>query len=91
MLWAGRIQNHIRPFFLSACFKQFYIRDGGHEEVISNGGRLKPAFAEIDKKQTMIDLRGISTNWFENQLCSSIRFSRLRARYGTTSQSLSRR
>ncbi len=32
----------------------------------------------------MIDLRLISTNWFENQLCPSIRLSRLRARYGTT-------
>jgi hypothetical protein len=30
--------------------------------LISNGGRFKPAFAKRDKKQTMIDLRGISTN-----------------------------
>ncbi len=37
----------------------------------------------------MIDLRGISTNWFKNQLCPSIRLSRLRAWYGTTSKSLS--
>jgi hypothetical protein len=34
-------------------------------------GGLKPAFAERDKKQTMIDLRGIFTNWFKNQLCPS--------------------
>jgi hypothetical protein len=34
-------------------------RDGGHEQLVSNG---KPAFAKRDKKQTMIDLRGISTN-----------------------------
>jgi hypothetical protein len=34
----------------------------------SNGERLKPALGERDKKQTMIDLRGISTNWFKNQL-----------------------
>jgi hypothetical protein len=40
---------------------------------------FKLAFAERDKKQTMIDLRGISINWFENQLCPSIRLSRLRA------------
>jgi hypothetical protein len=33
--------------------------------LISNGGRFKPAFAKRDKKQTMIDLRGISTNWFK--------------------------
>ncbi len=45
--------------------------------LISNGGRFKLAFAEIDKKQTMIDLRGISTNWIKNQLGSSIRLSRL--------------
>jgi hypothetical protein len=34
--------------------------DGGHEQLISNGGRCKPAFTKIDKKQTMIDFRGIS-------------------------------
>jgi hypothetical protein len=51
----------------------------GHEQLISNGGRFKPVFAESDRKQTMIDLRGISTNWFKNKLCSSIRYSRLRA------------
>jgi hypothetical protein len=45
--------------------------------LISNGGRFKPAFAEKDQKQTMIDLRGISTNWLKNQLCPSIRLSRL--------------
>jgi hypothetical protein len=31
-------------------------RGGGHEQLISNGGRFKPAFAEREKKQTMIDL-----------------------------------
>jgi hypothetical protein len=47
-------------------------KGGGHEQpqLISNGGRFKPAFAEGDKKQTMIDLRGISTNWFNNQFLS---------------------
>jgi hypothetical protein len=25
-------------------------RDGGHEQVISNGGMFKPAFAEIGKR-----------------------------------------
>jgi hypothetical protein len=35
--------------------------NGGHEQLISTGGgRFKPAFTERDKKQTMIDLRGIS-------------------------------
>jgi hypothetical protein len=28
----------------------------GHEQLISNGERVKPAFAERDKKQTMIDI-----------------------------------
>jgi hypothetical protein len=32
-------------------------RSGGHELLILNGGRFKPAFAEIDKKQTMKDLQ----------------------------------
>jgi hypothetical protein len=45
----------------------------GHEQLISNGERFKPAFAERDKKQTMINLRGIPTNWFKNQLCPSTR------------------
>jgi hypothetical protein len=51
---------------------------GGHEqlnELISNGGKFKPAFAKSDKKRTMIDLRGISlfdklvykpATWFKN-------------------------
>jgi hypothetical protein len=39
------------------------ICDGGHEQLISNGERFN------GKKQKMIDLRGISTNWFKNQLC----------------------
>jgi hypothetical protein len=41
--------------------------DCGHEKLISNVGRFKPAFAKRDKKQAMIDLRGILTNWFKNQ------------------------
>jgi hypothetical protein len=47
---------------LRVCAKQMRIRDGGHEQLISNGGRFKPAFAEGNTKQTMIDLRGISSN-----------------------------
>jgi hypothetical protein len=42
-------------------------RGGGHEQLSSNGGRFKPAYAERDKRQTMIDLPGISTNWFTKQ------------------------
>ncbi len=43
------------------------LRDGGHEQLISNSVRFKPAFAKRDEKQTMIDLRRISTNWFKNR------------------------
>ncbi len=32
------------------------------EQLISNGDMFKPVFTKRDKKQTMIDLRGISTN-----------------------------
>jgi hypothetical protein len=39
-------------------------KGGGHKQLISNGGRLKPAFDEKDKKHTTTDLRGISSNWF---------------------------
>jgi hypothetical protein len=38
---------------------------------------FKPAFAKRDKKQTMIVLREIPTNWFKTQLFPSIRLSRL--------------
>jgi hypothetical protein len=47
------------------------LRASGHKLLISNSERFKPAFAERDRKQTMINLRGISPNWFKNQLCSS--------------------
>jgi hypothetical protein len=36
---------------------------------------LKPAFAKRDKKQTLIDIRGISTNRFKNLFCLSTRLS----------------
>ena len=39
---------------------------GDHEQLILNGERFRPAFAERDNKQTIIDLRGNSTNWFKN-------------------------
>ena len=41
------------------CPQYLLRRDGGHEQLISNGERFKPAFAEKDKKQTMINLRVI--------------------------------
>jgi hypothetical protein len=52
-------------------------REGAHQQLISNGGRFKLAFFKKDKKQTMIDLREISTNCIKNQLCPSVRLSRL--------------
>jgi hypothetical protein len=48
------------------------------ETIVMNSDSFKLGFAERDKKQTMIDLRGISTNWLKNQLCPSTRLSRLR-------------
>jgi hypothetical protein len=69
--------------YIDVPFPQFYVAVavGGHGQLISNGEWFKPAFAEErDKKQTMIDLRGISTSWFKNKLCPSPRLSRLRAR-----------
>jgi hypothetical protein len=49
---------------LSTVFGYGYgiCRDGGHEQLISNGEMFKLAFTMRYKKQTMIDLRGISTN-----------------------------
>jgi hypothetical protein len=37
------------------------ICHGGHEQLISHGEMFKPAFTKRDRKQTRIDLRGIST------------------------------
>jgi hypothetical protein len=36
---------------------------------------LKRLFAQRDKKQTMIGLRWIFTNWFKSQLCAPARLS----------------
>ncbi len=41
-------------------------RDYGHEQLFSNGRRFKLAFVKRDRKQTMIDLRGIPTDLFKN-------------------------
>jgi hypothetical protein len=35
---------------------------------ISNSVRFKPALAERDKKQTIFNLRNISTNWFKRKI-----------------------
>ncbi len=69
---------------LETIYRPFTLWNCGHYQLTSNNWRLKPAFAKIEKKQTMTDLRGSSTNCFVNQLCSSIRlFSGLRALYVT--------
>jgi hypothetical protein len=54
-------------------------RDGGHEQLISNGGRIKPVFAQRDQKQTMNDLQGISANWFKKvqivgKVCNQLQY-----------------
>jgi hypothetical protein len=41
-------------FFFEVAENASCIFDGGQEQLISNGKRFKPAFAEIDKKQTVI-------------------------------------
>jgi hypothetical protein len=42
----------------------------GLEQLISNSVRTQLSFAKRNKRQqAMIDLRGISTNWFQNQFC----------------------
>ncbi len=85
--WLFRLQKNGRGtgilFFLTRFLSQtpdigVGFRDGGHEQMISNGARFKSAFAIRDKKQTTVDLRWIPTNWFKNQLCPSIRFQGLR-------------
>ncbi len=60
------------------CLDTGQIRDCGHDQLISSGGRFEPAFAERDKKQTMIDLRWILTNLIWNQLCPSVRWREAR-------------
>jgi hypothetical protein len=47
-------------------YKGLFAGDGGHEQLISNGAAFKPAFAERDNKQEMIDLRGIMLDFLCN-------------------------
>jgi hypothetical protein len=35
-----------------------FSRDGGHEHLISNGGRFELAFAERDMNQTLVSRKG---------------------------------
>ncbi len=71
----GFLPNQTRNPSLTKLHEGFW--DSGREQLISNGGRFKPAFAKRDKKHTMIDFRVIATNWFKNQFCPSIRLSRM--------------
>jgi hypothetical protein len=51
---------------------------GGHDQLISNGRRFKPAFAGRDTKQTMMDILRTSTLVLKPiTVCPSIRLSRL--------------
>jgi hypothetical protein len=45
---------------------------GGHEQLISNSVRFYQAFVNRDKKQKLIDLRGISTNWLPVTVCQGL-------------------
>jgi hypothetical protein len=53
-------------FSAKSSFTSLHLRSPVHVEspLIENGGWFKLAFAERDKKQTVIDLRGISSNWY---------------------------
>jgi hypothetical protein len=44
--------SYVPPLGLLDCG---LCRDDGYEQLISNGGRFKPAFSERDKKRTMRD------------------------------------
>ncbi len=59
----GRTNNTARD---QTVFAVRITETGDHEQLILNGERFRPAFAERDNKQTIIDLRGNSTNWFKN-------------------------
>ncbi len=61
----------------TVAIEDVVCRDGGHEQMISNGRKFKPDLLKRDKKQTMIDRRGIPTDWFQNKLCPSMKVSRL--------------
>ncbi len=71
-------QSGLKTSYVSPLgFLGYGLWDGGHEQLILNGGSFKPAIAKRDKrdeKQTMIDVRGISTYWLKNKLCPSIGF-----------------
>jgi hypothetical protein len=58
-----RSKSEFKPQFLQNS--EFDNRAGGHEQLISNRVCFKPAFAYRDKKQTIIDLRGITTDWLK--------------------------
>jgi len=81
------VHAHPPPFIISTSTSNVVVYAPAEpvvmsDQLISNGGKFKLVFAERDMKQAMIDFRGISANWFKNQLCPSIRFSRLHALRG---------
>ncbi len=49
----------LSKFEIKPQFQEFVIRVGGHEQLISNSVWIKPAFAERDEKQAMIDPRNL--------------------------------
>jgi hypothetical protein len=69
--------QRVRPFRSSLPIGVIHAtmsesREGGHKQLISNGGGFKLAFAERDKKHKMIDLRGISSNWYKTQFLKNL-------------------
>jgi hypothetical protein len=46
----GRQRPMRMPFGPQSDTVTKIIRDGGHEQLISNGGRFKPGFAEKDRQ-----------------------------------------
>jgi hypothetical protein len=87
MLTAAILQASMRAAAIlqasmrAAAILHYYMRRNSETAVMNNDGRFKPAFAKRDRKQAMIGIRGIPTNWFKTKLCPSVRLSRLWALY----------
>ncbi len=70
--------NNNTNFNFLKILSNYTIWDRLSQKTISRYCPFKPASAERDKKLTMIEFRGFSSNWFKNRLCPSTRLSRAR-------------
>ncbi len=52
-----------KPFTSSLNICPEFCWDGGHEQLISNGGKFIPAFTESDKKKPIMSLHRLSRLW----------------------------